>query len=91
MLIIERFGLNKDDIDRHNLTWIENLKTGSGRESRDYGYISKYERRKCESNALFSKASGAGGRSWLFILEAFGESGYQSLLICLLLLGQFSA
>ncbi|MGD0495551.1 MAG: hypothetical protein ABSB28_05870 [Candidatus Bathyarchaeia archaeon] len=52
-LVIERFGLNKDDVDRHNLTWIENLKTGSGRESRDYGYIDRYGRRKCESNALF--------------------------------------
>lgn len=52
-LIIERFGLNNDDIDRHNLTWIENLKTGSGRESTDYDYIQKYGKRKCESNALF--------------------------------------
>lgn len=52
-LMIERFGLNTDDIDRHNLTWIENLKTGSGRESHDYGYIQKYGERKCESNALF--------------------------------------
>lgn len=52
-LIIERFGLNKDDIDRHNLTWIENLKTSSGRESTDYDYIQKYGKRKCESNALF--------------------------------------
>jgi len=52
-LIIDRFGLNKDDIDRYNLTWIENIRTSSGRESRDYGYIRKYGRRKCESNALF--------------------------------------
>jgi hypothetical protein len=52
-LIIERFGLNKDDIDRYSLTWIENLKTSSGRESRDYDYIRKYGTRKCESNALF--------------------------------------
>jgi predicted Zn finger-like uncharacterized protein len=52
-LIIERFGLNKDDIDRYNLTWIENLKTGSGRESSDWRYIEKYGKRKCESNALF--------------------------------------
>jgi hypothetical protein len=52
-IIIERFGLNKDDIDRYNLTWIENLKTSSGRESHDYAYIQKYGRRKCESNALF--------------------------------------
>jgi hypothetical protein len=52
-LIIERFGLNKDDIDRYGLTWIENLRTGSGRESCDYEYIQKYGKRKCESNALF--------------------------------------
>jgi hypothetical protein len=52
-LIIERFGLNHDDIDKHNLTWIENLRTSSGRESTDYEYIHKYGKRKCESNALF--------------------------------------
>lgn len=52
-LIIERFGLNKSDIDRYNLMWIENLRTGSGRESQDYEYIDKYGKRKCESNALF--------------------------------------
>jgi hypothetical protein len=52
-LIIDRFGLNKDDIDSYNLMWIENLKTGSGRESDDKEYIAKFGRRKCESNALF--------------------------------------
>jgi len=52
-LIIERFGLNKEDIDRYNLTWIENLRTSSGRESHDWSYIQKYGKRKCESNALF--------------------------------------
>ena len=52
-LIIERFGLNKEDIDRYGLTWIENLKTGSGREAEDPDYVRKYGRRKCESNALF--------------------------------------
>lgn len=52
-LIINRFGLNEEDVNKYNLTWIENLKTGSGRESRDYEYIEKYGRRKCESNALF--------------------------------------
>ena len=45
--------MNKDDVDRYSLTWIENLKTGSGRESRDYDYIGRYGRRKCESNAFF--------------------------------------
>jgi hypothetical protein len=52
-LVIERFGLNKEDIDRYSLTWIENLKTGSGREADDRQYIAEYGRRKCESNALF--------------------------------------
>jgi hypothetical protein len=52
-LIIDRFGLNKVDIDRFNLTWIENLKTGSGRESRDYEYVKEFGKRKCEANALF--------------------------------------
>jgi hypothetical protein len=52
-MIIERFGLNAEDIDRYNLTWIPNLRTGSGRESRDYNYIQKFGNQKCESNALF--------------------------------------
>jgi hypothetical protein len=52
-LLIERIGLNKDDIDKYNLTWIENLKSSKGRESRDADYIATFERRKCESNALF--------------------------------------
>jgi hypothetical protein len=52
-IIIERFGLNKEDIDKYNLAWIENLRTGSGRESHDWSYIEKFGRRKCESNALF--------------------------------------
>jgi hypothetical protein len=52
-MIIERFGLNKEDIDKYVLSWIENLKTGSGKESYDYNYIQKYGKRKCESNALF--------------------------------------
>jgi hypothetical protein len=52
-LIIERVGLNKEDIDKYNLTWIENLKSSSGRESQDAEYISAFGRRKCESNALF--------------------------------------
>ena len=52
-LIIDRFGLNADDIEKYNLMWIDNLKTSSGRQSRDGNYIRKYGRRKCESNALF--------------------------------------
>jgi len=52
-LEIYRFGLNAHDVDKYGLMWIENLKTGSGRESKDWGYIDRHGRRKCESNALF--------------------------------------
>lgn len=56
-LIIDRFGLNQNDIEDHGLTWIPNLKSGSGRDPdprhKDVrGYISRYGVRKCESNAL---------------------------------------
>ena len=53
LLIIERFGLNAEDIERYGLMWIENLKTSSGRTSQDYRYIGTYGHRKCEANALF--------------------------------------
>lgn len=52
-LIIERFGLNAEDIEKHGLMWIENLRTGSGRVSRDWKYRETYGERKCEANALF--------------------------------------
>lgn len=52
-LIIERFGLNAVDIEKHGLMWIENLRTGSGRTSRDWQYRETYGERKCEANALF--------------------------------------
>jgi len=56
-LIIDRFGLNQDDIEKHGLTWIPNLKSGSGRDPdprrKDVReYVSRYGVRKCESNAL---------------------------------------
>jgi hypothetical protein len=34
-LIIDRFGLNRDFIDQHHLTWIDNLITGSGKDLAD--------------------------------------------------------
>jgi len=56
-LIIDRFGLNQDDIERHGLTWIPNLKSSSGRDPNPRRkdvreYVSRYGVRKCESNAL---------------------------------------
>jgi hypothetical protein len=62
-LIIIRFGLNADFIDRHNLTWIDNLETSSGEQLNDPNhndhnkayvqeYIARFGIRKCEANAL---------------------------------------
>ena len=62
-LKIERFGLNYDFIQRHRLTWIENLITSSGGDlgsprHRDHfkpyvqSYIRKFGKRKVEGEAL---------------------------------------
>jgi len=65
-LIIERFGLNYDFIIENNLTWIDNLITGSGKNlasalhrNHHMDYVQDYLRdigeRKCEANALVVK------------------------------------
>ena len=62
-LVIIRFGLDADFIDRHRLTWIDNLETSSGQllddpdhADHDKSYVQDYIRRfgvrKCEANAL---------------------------------------
>jgi hypothetical protein len=62
-LIIERFGLNVDFIERHGLTWIDGLQTGSGKDLGDpshrqhnaayvQDYIAQFDKRKVEANAL---------------------------------------
>ena len=56
-LIIDRFGLNYKDIEKHELTWIPNLKSSSGndpdiRRKEVREYIRLYGKRKCEANAL---------------------------------------
>jgi len=62
-LTIDRFGLNKDFIDANNLTWIDNLITGSKKNlaspshpnySMEYvqWYLANIGERKCEANAL---------------------------------------
>jgi len=56
-LVIDRFGLNYDFIQNFDLSWIDNLITGSGKKP-DYknpivaNYISKYGERKVEANAV---------------------------------------
>jgi hypothetical protein len=63
-LIIDRFGLNYDFIDREKLTWIENLATSNGEYPLDdkrhpdhykqyvQDYLPKYGARKVEADAL---------------------------------------
>ena len=62
-LTIDRFGLNADFIAAHNLTWIDNLETGSGKNLADprhknfhhdyvQNYIKRFGVRKVEANAL---------------------------------------
>ena len=62
-LEIDRFGLNYDFIRAHNLTWIDNLETSSGRRLDDprhpdhrkpyvRRYLSEFGARKVEANAL---------------------------------------
>ena len=62
-LIIDRFGLNYDFIHTNNLSWIDNLETGAGKNLAStkhpdhfkawvQDYIAKYGVRKVEANAL---------------------------------------
>lgn len=59
-LIIDRFGLNYEFIELHDLVWIDNLTSGSGKDlsksKEQYikDYIANYGIRKCESNALIT-------------------------------------
>lgn len=60
-LIIERFGLNKKDIDENNLIWIDNLKTSSGKNADESNsivkaYIAQFGKKKVEANAIFRNA-----------------------------------
>jgi hypothetical protein len=60
---VVRFGLNRDQIDALNLTWIDGLETGSGKNLADprhpdhfkpyvQNYIAEHGLRKVEANAL---------------------------------------
>jgi len=57
-LIVDRFGLNFDFIEQQQLTWIDNLESGSGKDMSLMDnrivkeYIAKYGVRKCEANAV---------------------------------------
>jgi len=69
-LEIVRFGLNKDQIDRLGLMWIDNLETSSGKNlasprhaDHNKGYVQSYLRefgaRKVEANALMAQPDAA--------------------------------
>lgn len=56
-IFIERIGLNYDFIEKYNLTWIDNLISGSGnlpnyKNEYTRNYIDLYGERKCEANAI---------------------------------------
>ena len=57
-LVVDRFGLSYEFIEEQDLTWIDNLESGSGRDmSNDTNrivteYIDDYGIRKCEANAI---------------------------------------
>ncbi|MBK1619826.1 hypothetical protein CKO42_15520 [Lamprobacter modestohalophilus] len=65
-IIVDRFGLNSDFIGQHNLSWIDNLKTGSGKDLADprhkdhkqpyvQNYLREFGARKVEANALVTR------------------------------------
>lgn len=69
-LVIERFGLNYDFIEQNQLTWIDNLITGSGKNlaspaHRNYNmeyvqqYLKEIGERKCEANAVVTMPGAA--------------------------------
>lgn len=69
-LIIQRFGLNYDFIVRNNLTWIDNLITGSGKNLAStshknfrmpyvQNYLKKIGERKCEANSIVTQPAEA--------------------------------
>lgn len=67
-LVIDRFGLNRDFIEEHRLSWIDNLETSGGKDLAapshpDHAlpyvqdYIAAHGARKVEANALVTAAS----------------------------------
>jgi hypothetical protein len=94
-LIVDRFGLNYDFIQDHNLSWVDNIETGSGKDLSSpnhpdhhkawvQNYITEYGVRKVEANALITRIE-AGQALFQEILMKYldmeGIDAYQSDLI----------
>ena len=80
-LIFDRFGLNHDFIEENNLSWIDNLETGAGKnlESAKHpdhkkawvqDYITSYGIRKVEANSLIVRIE-AGKRLFKTTLDKY--------------------
>ena len=95
-LIVKRIGLSYNFIQNNNLTWVDNLLTGSGKDMSNpnhefykknvYGvreYIAKYGVRKCEANAIVIVPE--LGRKMLqdAVDEFLGKDAYKSYLLSL--------
>lgn len=83
-LIIRRFGLNYDFIQKQGYTWIDNLITGSGKDLASplhpnsglpyvKDYIKTYGKRKCEANAIVTTPRVARQMIEDVILEYLGQ------------------
>jgi hypothetical protein len=85
-VVIERFGLNADFIERHKLSWTEGLITGSGKDlgdpsHRKYGehdvqdYIRRFGERKVEADALVTRAEASRAPCKTAILGFIDQDG----------------
>lgn len=89
-LIIDRFGLNYEFIEDNNLTWIDNLETGSKRRLDDplhhdhhkqyvQSYLQQYGARKVEANALVTRVDAGRKLCEQTILKYFNPEGLTKL------------
>lgn len=76
--LVNRFGLNYDFIKKYDLTWIDNLISGTGKKP-DYKnpivkkYIAKYGERKVEANAVVTQAIPVQNQLVQTILQYLGD------------------
>lgn len=88
-LIIDRIGLNRDYIDAHGLTWVENLITGSNKNLADPRHKDHHKRyvrdylkancaRKVEANAMVADVDATRELCRNAILKYINEDSVQS-------------